>query len=408
MDWTERIDSIPFSIQTGDGKTYFPLWKGGEKEKEFNTSSFEFINVYGTLVDRKKPQGGKFPLVFWFQGANNTEQADEFEASCDDSRAWNVVHPFYGAILGQPISIKRDDSSLNVTEITIPFWETIDADYPISNFSVKDNTMDRHRTVLYACSTSFVTNLKVSFTAIPTAANSIQSIAGSMKSIQDNNTYADFQNALNSGLKAIDNLTSDALTAIQSVQNFLDLPSTYIQAIEGRLGSYENVYWNLKNSIKSLKSLADKKYFESIGGSVLACISLVLVTPVVGDYVLISDVENKASRLKLIYDDYLLTLDSLAVSVYNVNNSFTPDATAQSEISSLIIYTIANLQQLAFETKKEYIIYTTKKTNLILLVHRYLGLDEAGVNMDIFRKTNNIKLNELFSIDKGREIRYTK
>lgn len=69
MDWEQRIQTN-FSIQTGDGKIWFPLQKGGDKEREYNTSSFEFINVYGTLVDRKKPQGAKYNLIFYFEGAD--------------------------------------------------------------------------------------------------------------------------------------------------------------------------------------------------------------------------------------------------------------------------------------------------------------------------------------------------
>lgn len=405
MTWEERVENIKFAIQTGDGKTFFPLWKGGEKEKEFNTSSFGFINVYGTLVDRKKPQSGKFPLVFWFQGADNITQAEEFEASADDPRPWKVTHPFYGLIQGQPISIKRDDSSLNITEITVPFWESIDADYPVTNFAVKDNTRDRHKTVLYALSLAYVTNVKLASIDIAKNAQGLQDMSGAMQTLQNGNTYAELQNTLNKGLKAIDSLLDDPLNAIQSVQNFLDLPSVYVQAIEGRIGSYENIYWRLKYSIKTL---ADKKYFEAIGGSVISSMSMTLVTPVKGDYVLVSDVEKATVRLQTVYDDYQATLDTLKVSAYDVNNTYNPDATAQSEISSLVVYTLANLYRMSFEAKRERIVYTAQKTNLILLVHRYLGLDATDSNISVFVKTNNIKLGELFAIEKGREIRFAK
>jgi hypothetical protein len=63
---------------------------------------------------------------------------------------------------------------------------------------------------------------------------------------------------------------------------------------------------------------------------------------------------------------------------------------------------------MSFETKRERIVITDKKTNLILLVHRYLGMDDDDENLDVFIKTNNLKLNQLFSIEKGVEIRYAK
>lgn len=405
MNWEQRINNIKFSIETGDGKIYYPLYKGGELEKEYNTSSFEFISVKGTLVDRKKPKSRKLPLVFWFQGADNIEQADKFEISADDPRPWRVNHPFYGLISGQPISIKRDDSSLNVTEITVPFWESIDADYPVSNFTVKDNTRDKRDLVYSVSALSAITNVKFASIDVAKQAQSISDMSGEMKSIQDNNTYSDFQNALNAGLKAIDNLLEEPLNAIQTIQNFLDLPATYQQAIEGRIASYENIYYRLKTSIATL---VDKKYFESMGASTIASMSMVAVNPIVGDYVLVSDVEKMTARIAKIHKDYVDTLGDLKVSVYDVNNTYSPDASVQSELNSLVNYTIANLYLMSFETKRERIVITDKKTNVILLVHRYLGLDDDDANIDTFVKTNNLKLNQLFAIEKGTEIRYAK
>jgi len=403
MDWKEKIET-PFKIITGDGKTYFPLWRGGEKEREFNTSDFDFINVWGTLVVKKQPKGAKYNLVFWFDGADNIDKADEFEASCDDERQWQITHPIYGIINGQPLSIKRDDSSLNITEITVPFWESISPDYPFSNFSTKDNTMDRHRTTMYALSAG-VEMVKFKPADISSQKVALNAMASELKNLNDSLTYADFQNALNSGLKAIDGLLSEPLNAIQTAQNFLDLPATYKRAIKGRVATYESIYRRLKESIKTV---ADKKYFEAMGGTILSLISVISVTPITGDYILVSDVESMVNKLNQLYDDYVSTLDSFRVSIYDVNNTFTPDATAQTELNSLVNYVFSNLYYFTFGAKKERIVVVNKDTNLILLVHKYIGLDANDENIDTFKKMNNIQFNELFQIKKGREIRFVK
>lgn len=405
MEWINRVNDIKFSIKTGDGKIYYPLQKGGETEREYNTSAFEFINVFGTLVDRKKPKSRVIPLVFYFQGALNIDEADEFEASADDPRPWTVTHPFYGTINGQPLSIKRDDQNLNITEVTVPFWESINVDYPVSNYAIKDNTRDRHNAVYSASSVSYITGVKFSSADISKNSSSILEMAGSMKNIQDNNTYADFQNALNAGLKAIDKILEEPLAAIQSIQNFLDLPATYVRAIEGRIASYENIYRNLKVSIKTL---ADKKYFESIGASTIASMCDTSVNPDTGDYTLVSDVEKVTARILAIYNDYVLTLDDAKVSVYDVNNTYNADGTVQLELNNLVNFTIANLYQMSFQTKRERIVYTTKQTNPILMVHKYIGMDEDDQNLSDFIAANNIKLLELFDLKKGRQIKYAK
>jgi len=63
MSWKSKLDNIKFSIKTGDGKEYFPLWKSTEKTKEYNTSSYDFIDVEKSLVERKKPKSSKYPLT---------------------------------------------------------------------------------------------------------------------------------------------------------------------------------------------------------------------------------------------------------------------------------------------------------------------------------------------------------
>lgn len=403
MDWIDRIED-KFSIETGDGKVYFPLQKGGESDREFNTSSFEFINVYGTLVDRKKPQGRKFVLVFYFQGADNIDKADEFEASCDDPRQWTVVHPFYGTILGQPLSIKRDDTNLNITEITVPFWESIDPDYPFSNFSKKDNTIDRHRTTMFAFA---VAGAEGDFAPadIGKTADSLEGMNAELAPLADNNTFADLQNALNSGLKAIDNIVAGPLNAIQQIQNFLDLPATYIRAIEGRVAGYEAILNRLKDSIETY---TDKKYYEAVGGTVLSLVNVVLLAPITGDYILVEDVQLRVTQLLNLYEDYLAKLDEVSVDIYDIGNAYSPDATAQQELNAMVAYTLANLYSFSFGAKRQRIVVVGQDTNIILLTHKYLGLDASDENIDTFVKTNNIKFDELFAIKKGREIKYVK
>ena len=407
MTWEERINNIPLEIKTGDGKTYFPLFKStdSEKTKEFNTSSFEFINVYGTLVDRKKPKGGKFPLVFYFEGADNITQADNFENSSDDPRPWEVNHPFYGRIVGQPLSIARKDNYLNSTEINIDFWETIEIEYPTRNYSIKDNTREKHNAVYLAAAVSYIK--KAPFTSADISKNKVNilTIAGNAKKLNDNSTYADFQNALNKGLKAIDNLLAEPLAAIESIQRFLDLPSRYEKAVEGRVASYLGTYERLKYSIDSL---IDKKYFESIGASTIASMAYAMVNPLFNDYVLIADIEKMYTKLNDTYEDYKKVLDQNKVSVYDIKNNWNPDATVQQELNDLVVFTLANLYRLTFVAKRERVIYTTKKTNAILLVHRYVGLDNLDEQLENFISRNNIRLNELFTIQKGRKIVYIK
>ena len=132
MSWLEKIENVKLEIITGDGVSYFPLWKNAEREIEFNTEAFNFSGVSGSYVARKLDSGFKLPLLLWFSGEDNTENADTFMESAKDPRPWTVKHPYYNEILVQPLSLKQSNREHNITEITGTIWETLASKFPSS------------------------------------------------------------------------------------------------------------------------------------------------------------------------------------------------------------------------------------------------------------------------------------
>ncbi len=100
------------------------------------------------------------------------------------------------------------------------------------------------------------------------------------------------------------------------------------------------------------------------------------------------------------------TIDNASVSIYDVENAWQPNAIVQSQLYDMVVFTVANLFNLGFDSQQERVVYTEKETNLILLVHRYLGMDVNDENLERFRQINQIKMNENFKIRKGRKIVY--
>jgi hypothetical protein len=403
MSWEEKINNIQFSITTGDGKQFFPLWKTGETSKEFNTSTFDFIDVQKSLVERKRPKSGKFPFTFWFDGEKHLENSDDFYNAADDSRVWTITHPYYGTIKGQPISISRNDTNLNITEFTVDFWESIDVDYPNSNFNVKDNTLVKKDAVLESCAASYSSNNVFKSQDITKNKESNVLTQSSFTEIQTNETNAEYQNAFSNAQKANDNLLDDPLTAIQRTQAIMDLPSSFTIPALNRAKAYLRAFGKLK---KTFEGISDKLFFESQAGTCIASYCYSAVNFLDGDYEIVPDVELVSNDLVILYNDYLSILDSGSVSIYDIDNNWNPDPIVQSNLNDLVLYTLGNLYNLAFEAQQERIVYTDKDTNLFLLTHRYLGLDALDENIERFRIINDIKLNELFKIKKNRKIKY--
>lgn len=403
MSWINKIENIKFSIKTGDGKEFFPLWKPGEKSIEYNTSLFDFIDVEKSLVERKKPKSGKYPLTFWFQGDDNIEQAQEFEDSANDNRYWTVTHPFYGIIKGQPLSISRNDANYNVTEITVDFWETIVFEFPKSNLSIQDNTLVRRDSVMSNSALSYSSKKVQASEDIQKNKQSNALISKSFETIQSDDTNVDYQNALAKAQKSAENLLKNPNQAILDAQALLSGPSFYDVQVLPRVNAYKTAFNTL---FRGFDNVADKLFFESQGATCLANLCNAAVNyNFETDYTIVSEVDYVSSTILELYNYYLDLIDGASTSNYDIENGYQPDAVVQSELNDLVMFTIANLFDLAFDAQQERIVYLQKDSNLVLLTHKYLGLANDE-NMQRFREINNIKLKELFRIKKGRKIKY--
>jgi hypothetical protein len=403
MSWQDKLQNIQFSIKTGDGKEWFPLFKTGEKSKEFNTSIYDFIDVPKSLVERKQPKSSKYPLTFWFDGENHIETAEEFENSANDNRYWTITHPYYGTIKGQPLSITRNDVNLNITEISIDFWESIVFDFPKSNLSIQDNTLVKNESILDSCAVSYSGRKVQSTEDIQKNKDATLLIAKSFEKLQGDDTFSEYQNAVSTALKANDKLLTDSFDAILKTQVLINLPSSYERTVKDKISAYKSVFSSFSTI---LNTVADKLFYESMGASSISCYCNASVNYQFGvDYVTASEVESVASDLIQIYDSYLQLLDSASTSNYVVEVGYQPNPIVQTQLNDLVMYTLANLYNLAFEAQQERIVYVEKDTNIVLLTHRYLGL-ASDENIETFRQINDIKLKELFKIKKGRKIKY--
>ena len=403
MSWEERLKNIQFSIKTGDGKTYTPLWRFSEKSKEYNTKRFEFIDADKSLIDRRKPKSGQYPLIFFFQGPDNIEQSEAFEQSADDERPWEVTHPFYGTIVGQPTSLRRIDDSYNLTTFQITFWETLTDDYPNTKISPKDAILAKTENINATALTSYVAGVKPSSSDIATLKKNSTDIAARFQRLHQQDTLVAYKNKLAKTLASYDHLITAPSTALGNSQGLLTLPSTYQLPVTTRLNALSLAYLAIRAVITGKN---DKYYFESQAATLLGAMATTVVTPEEDDYVTREQLTAANTLVMDTYTDYLGTLDSVQVAYTDTENEWSPNPVLQQQLHELLMQTRANLYSLTFGAKQERLVVVDADTNLFVLTHRYMGLDAEDKNLETFRNINNIKNDELFKIKKGRIIKY--
>ncbi|HMI03734.1 MAG TPA: hypothetical protein VK541_14720 [Pedobacter sp.] len=405
MTWVDKLDHNVFTITTGDGKVYKPLWKSGETSKEFNATIFDFINIPGSLIDRKSVRARKFPLIFWFSGADNIEQADAFDQSANDNRSWKVSHPFYGDIIGQPISLARNDTGYNSTEITVDFWETITDTYPKKTVAIADSITSKSLQFRTISPVNYASKVDLKPADVSIVKDNAEKINLSISALLDSSNYSEYQLAKNDMFGKVDNLILSPVEAIASLNDIILLPAKFLLSVNIRINLIKAVYESIK-SVLFLSNKNNKAYFESNAGAAVMGLSNVIVNPAAEDYVTRKEIVIAAEALSVMYKDYLVTLDNSYVSISDPENSFSASNETQSKIQDTVVETISNLGTLAFSAKQERITILETDSNLILLTHKYLGLDQNDENIEKFRVINNIKNRSLFLIKKGRSITY--
>ncbi len=403
MSWKNQIENTDFTITCGDGQSYTPLWRNSGRSDEFNASVYDFINIEGSLVDRKQAKGAKHSLLFYFDGDNHIQTTNQFRESSKDSRAWTIVHPIYGQLNGQPISISYNEDSLGITEITVDFIESILTDFPSEETSIQDRTVLKVSDVLKDSSIVFASDVQPQTEDITKLKDSNAVTASKFGSLLNNANVTEFSNAVSKSQSNADNLLNDPLSAIQSSQTVIIIPSNFESPVIDKINAYINVFNSLKETIETV---ADKLFFESQAAACVSAMCQSSVLPQENDYIVRTEIDEVTQTILNIYAEYLQILDDNQVQIYDVENTFIPNVNTQTQLYELVTFTTGNLYNLAFAAKQERIVYTQKNTNIYLLAHRYVGLDINDENLEQFRQINDIKLNELFLIKKGREIKY--
>ena len=402
MAWKDNLENIKFTIKTGDGSVYYPLWRDSTKSTKLNFAKYDFINVKGSFIDRKESESGSFPLNFYFTGDDNLDQAKAFENSAKDKRLWTVTHPFYGTLSGHPTNIERNDNSFGNTEINVLFWESIADDYPQDTDSIPDEVNERVNQINSIGIQNYVSKAKPQTGDINDLKSSIEISAARFE--PDSINFNEYTALKNKSLGNLNLLVQETEVAISSAQLVLSEPANFERNIRSKIDSIKEAYAEIKNTINP-ENRQSKYYFESQSATLLGNFAKSAVNPLPDDYIVRSDIESVNSELLFLYNDYLITIDGNQVPIENTSDEYSPDIGLQSALIDLIAYTGQALFIISFDARQERSIILDKDSNLIVLTHRFLGL-ASDENLQTFKRINKIGLSETYRIKKGRLITY--
>lgn len=412
MSWIEQIKN-QYIIQTGDGREHIPKWISASRSKEFNVSRFEFVKIKGSKLDRRLPMGTEYDIEVYFDGENHLDLAQALWDSADDPRDWTLRHPLYGVANVAPLKLKFDDKDRNCTKITGIVQESILDSNPKGSINPVDKIAADQESLIDIFNAYFQAAIPLPG---PRQKNTL--LSNTSKIYEQGKTIATtadevdaYFDLFNKANDAILNATQFPLQAIQTINEMINYPSKFITSVKQRIDNLVTQYTTISEAMLGLflnaafpMSKSDKVIYENNMGVLIGSIAVASTTNY--QYSNRSEVTEVINIIADTFDDYKLNLDSIQSDESGSTDDYTANFEGQKDLSDLVNETISNLYIISQNQKQERTKYIDKDSNLIILAHRFYGLQVDDSTIRQFIDVNKIGLNELLQIEKGRTITY--
>jgi hypothetical protein len=401
MSWLERVKN-DIIITTGDGREYRPLYMIGTKQLTYNIAEFNFPNIEGTLVRKGTPQGARYTIEIMFQGEDNIDVSREFERSCANQNPWTIIHPMYDDFVCHPTSLTFDSSGLNLTRVTGTVIETILEDYPTAINDPQGTArdfFDEHLERMVVSFDNIELSPQQSLALANTNEDSFEIVSGQ---IQNEIQYNEYFNLFNAANAAIINATSNASAPIGAAYRLITYPALFAQSVRSRL----QLFRQQLDSLISLLTPQNASIYESQAGACISGMFLTAVTPQANDYSNAVDVLEVSDAIVLAFNDYIANLDGLTSLDPTQPDAFIPNIDPLQTLQDGVFFTVSQLMTIALAAQQERTYILEEDSDVINITHRFYGLDFEDENINQIIDANNIGINEILEIKKGRKIVY--
>lgn len=404
MSWLEKIKTN-LSITTGDGKVFTPLWTPFDKTIGYNLAIYEFPRIEGALVRRYEQKANIYDIEFYFQGADHLEQAAAFEASALDKRAWTISHPFEGSLLVHPIGFKKTNRGLNVTVYNGSVIETITEDAPKATANPADRILSEKETTDTLMADSYVAEVKPKAADLKEMGTKTKSTFDlGKKGIGNIIDSQEYFNAFTTANNAINNAVAEPLLAIRQIQAMINAPFNFLSNVQSRVATLKSQLLALGNSISTILTRNSKKLYENNAGTMLSALAAATVTN--ASYASRREAVDTINIIVEQYNNYINNLDALQSTSGAVLDAYIPDAGSLIQLSNLVSFTVSALLLIATDARQERSFILEEDDNVFPLAKRLYGMKEDDSTITELIATNNLTMQELLIIPKGRTIKY--
>lgn len=420
---TDRVrDTIELTSPTG--KQFSANWIGNKQSFSKKLGIYNYPKVTGTVLEDLGTTGDTYPMDLLFDGPGYDVTADEFFEACRETGKWEIIHPTKGFLGLQLMSVDKNDQpvkSANLTIVNTKWMEYIDpatlktaaqlaalsgAILNEFNEGAADRFNSKARTDKFGDREAIIASSR----SIADIANSI---LGPIAAANDKvaSRFLDAQRGLQNTLDAT---VLQPLKIAGQIQEIMQLPGDAVADTRARLNAYKNLAAEIfglsdDSSDSAAYNVAHTK--EVSLSAVIGSLGIIANTSVGGTGT--GNIQTQAQgieAIEAIADQFSDITDNLDAD----QEKFTDDTIDDQYFSQTSTYRsaitlIANAQDYLLtnffnlKTEKRYRLLQDRKP-IDLTIEEYGSLGENDELLDLFLLTNEIKGEENFLIQQGRQV----
>ena len=416
-DWLERVRPT-INFISPDGNTFEALWISNTTPQEKKLGIFNYPKINGSVVQDLGINSTRYPMVIYFEGANNDIEAQKFMAAFNESGPWTIVHPVLGEKILQPISFSPDinpTNSGNITVITTEWIEPI-SDAVIGSVQELAAKIQEQQDALNSQTAGQFSEITNQVTTGEVRAITEESGNILTRFNETVNRLSEINAEINAQVASIQQSINDiiiqpiidVLSLAGAFQQMVELPSLVINDISSRLSQYIDFATSIFPDPPGIPPDSKDKNIVATAEMVLSAITSTLGTiAITGDFQTRPEAIQTAVDINNIFSEITNSLDATQINFSEnpADVQYFSQSQTFSDASLLIAFISAYLLKISLDLKIEKRFRLEKDRSPIeITITEYGDLGDNDNNLDLFISSNNLKANEILLLPSGREV----
>lgn len=376
-----------------------------------NYTVYDFPNGHDSYVQTNGHGGAEYPISAIFSGENNDIEAHNFIIALSENGTGILEHPVDGNINVVALDIEKE-TGLTVGKyqsvVTVTFKQTITNLYPLrgyDSFSTFESVQNDFSTSLSSDFSSNIIN-STSLSILNVKANMARSLSRVnqfMTPIASLSTSitSTYNQALSSLNGSIDLLVGTPSVLASQMINLIKLPGLSGDFVSKKVNAYSSLIESTIADNRSSSNAFAVNDFISKRLVIASCVAGASSAVILGNYTTKDNALGYSDQVQAIFNTFRDWEDS-----QNIDNDFYfDDSETYNNLLLLMGIIDGFIVDLSFSLKQERKITLKTSRNYIELCAELYG-DITDDNLKLLVESNNLTLDEIFLLPKGRVIVY--